>query len=88
MRNIFVFTGDSFTVLWEKVSLQDHRDVGPFTFSVQLFASGKIVFSYFSIPIEVEKIVGEKHPVKIGLSDAYIIDKTIVCKFLTMIFFV
>lgn len=76
---MFYVSGDSFTVLWEKVYLQDHR-VGPFTFCVQLFSSGKIVFSYFSIPIEVERIVGEKHPVKIGLSDAYIIDKTIVCK--------
>lgn len=69
--------GAVFTVLWENVLLQDRPDIGNFTFSVSLHSSGNIVFTYFSIPVQVETIQDDKHPVKIGLSDAYIIDKTI-----------
>lgn len=52
-----------------------------FTFSVTLMNTGDIIFAYKTIPISIESIKDEKHPVKIGLSDAYIIDKTIYCKF-------
>lgn len=78
---IVYFVGTCFTALWENVSLQDNRSIGTFTFSVSLHKTGEIVFTYFSIPIEVSTILDDKHPVKIGLSDAYIIDKTIVCKY-------
>ncbi|XP_037027633.1 plexin domain-containing protein 2 isoform X2 [Bradysia coprophila] len=69
--------GTAFTVLWENVSLQDKHDVGQFTFSVTLHESGDIVFAYYSLPMMIHSIQDDKHPVKIGLSDAYIIDKTI-----------
>lgn len=69
--------GTAFTVLWENVSLQDRQDVGQFTFSVTLHESGDIVFAYYSLPMMIHTIQDDKHPVKIGLSDAYIIDKTI-----------
>lgn len=75
----FVSTGTAFTVVWEKVSLQDHHEDGSFTFSVSLYKTGDITFAYQSVPISTEKIVDDKHPVKIGLSDAYIIDNTIFC---------
>ncbi|XP_037918633.1 plexin domain-containing protein 2 isoform X2 [Hermetia illucens] len=71
----FVDNGTSFTVLWEKVALQDKPEVGTFTFATTLHKTGDIVFTYFSVPIEIEAIQDDKHPVKVGLSDAYIIDK-------------
>lgn len=52
-----------------------------FTFSVTLYNTGDITFAYKNIPMAIDAIKDEKHPVKIGLSDAYIIDKTIYCKF-------
>lgn len=69
--------GTAFTVLWEKVNLQDNEKNGTFTFSATLFKNGDITFAYYSVPIDVETIHNDKHPVKVGLSDAYIIDKTI-----------
>ncbi|XP_031638689.1 plexin domain-containing protein 2 [Contarinia nasturtii] len=71
--------GTAFTVIWEKVPLQDGATSKPplFTFSVTLYNTGDITFAYKEIPILIENIKDEKHPVKIGLSDAYIIDKTI-----------
>lgn len=76
----YSIVGTAFTVLWENVSLQDKQDVGQFTFSVTLHESGDIVFAYYSLPMLIHTIQDDKHPVKIGLSDAYIIDKTIFCK--------
>lgn len=69
--------GETFTVVWENVSLQDRPENGSFTFSATLNKSGDIVFAYQTIPIDIEQIHDDKHPVKVGLSDAYIIDKTI-----------
>lgn len=76
-----LFAGTAFTVVWENVSLQDHDKDGSFTFSVSLYDTGDITFAYKSVPMLIEQIVDDKHPVKIGLSDAYIIDHTIFCKF-------
>uniref|UniRef100_U5ERP6 Putative extracellular protein tem7 n=1 Tax=Corethrella appendiculata TaxID=1370023 RepID=U5ERP6_9DIPT len=70
--------GNTFDVVWENVSLQDRRDVAPFTFAASLNKSGDIIFAYKNVPIDIELIQSDKHPVKVGLSDAYIIDKTIV----------
>lgn len=69
--------GTAFTVLWEKVNLQDNARNGTFTFSATLFKNGDITFAYYSVPVDVQAIHNDKHPVKVGLSDAYIIDKTI-----------
>lgn len=77
-------SGTAFTVIWENVPLQEGSPPKPlqlFTFSVTLYNTGDIAFAYKTIPIAIELIKDEKHPVKIGLSDAYIIDKTIYCKF-------
>uniref|UniRef100_A0A182PMS7 PSI domain-containing protein n=1 Tax=Anopheles epiroticus TaxID=199890 RepID=A0A182PMS7_9DIPT len=74
--------GETFTVVWENVILQDRPNNGTFTFSVTLNKSGDIVFAYKKIPISIQQIFEnpsmKNHPVKIGLSDAYIIDKTIM----------
>lgn len=69
--------GTAFTVEWEKVVLQDRPKAGAFTFQVTLHKNGDIVFVYSVIPVLVEKIADTLHPVKVGLSDAYIMDRTV-----------
>ncbi|XP_063987454.1 plexin domain-containing protein 2 [Diachasmimorpha longicaudata] len=68
--------GTAFTVEWSKVILQDKQEAGPFTFQVTLHSNGNIVFVYAVMPLLVEDIEDKAHPVKVGLSDAYIMDKT------------
>lgn len=69
--------GTAFTVVWEKVVLQDKPDAGAFTFQVTLHQNGDIVFVYSVIPLMVEQIEDTAHPVKVGLSDAYIMDRIV-----------
>ncbi|KAK2581582.1 hypothetical protein KPH14_002091 [Odynerus spinipes] len=69
--------GTSFTVEWEKVVLQEKRNDGAFTFQVTLHQNGDIVFVYSVIPFILEQIDNTTHPVKVGLSDAYIMDRTV-----------
>ncbi|KAG0712136.1 Plexin domain-containing protein 2 [Chionoecetes opilio] len=69
--------GTSFTVQWNNVPLKDHADAGTFTFQVTLHKNGDIVFTYKQVPMFVTAIVDDQHPVKVGLSDAYIVDRTI-----------
>lgn len=42
--------------------------------------NGDIVFVYKDVPVIITQIKDDQHPVKVGLSDAYIIDRTIFCK--------
>lgn len=86
MSYYFIFLGSSFTVIWENVSLQDKRDVGKFTFSTTLHKNGDIVFTYHSVPILINAIQDDKHPVKVGLSDAYIMDQDVGSKLLSTLF--
>ena len=53
---------------------------GPFTFQALIRDDGDIAFSYKSVPRVIDAIDDEEHPVKVGLSDAYIIDRTIFCE--------
>ncbi|CAL1679016.1 unnamed protein product [Lasius platythorax] len=69
--------GTAFTVEWEKVVLQDRPEAGAFTFQVTLHQNGDIVFVYSVIPLMIERIEDTMHPVKVGLSDAYIMDRTV-----------
>lgn len=78
-----VCIGTAFTVLWENVSLQDQPNSGNFTFEVTLKSNGDIIFVYQHIPNITADLTDHFHPVKIGLSDAYIMDRTIFCKHLT-----
>uniref|UniRef100_A0A8D8WLC2 Plexin domain-containing protein 2 n=2 Tax=Cacopsylla melanoneura TaxID=428564 RepID=A0A8D8WLC2_9HEMI len=64
-----------FTVTWENVRLQDKPEAGGFTFQATLYKSGNIAFVYKSIPVVA--IDDDHHPVKVGLSDSYVMDKTI-----------
>lgn len=74
-----LISGTAFTVQWEKVHLKDRPEKGEFTFQVTLHKNGDIVFVYQQIPVKIEEIDDEMHPVKIGVSDAYIVDKNIFC---------
>lgn len=73
--------GSEFIVVWENVSLQDKQKVGKFTFSATLHKNGDITFIYYKVPIMITTIQDVKHPVKVGLSDAYIIDKMVFCEY-------
>lgn len=55
-----------------------------FSMQATLLKSGDIIFAYKDIPISVTTIGDEAHPVKVGVSDAYIIDRTIFCKSLSL----
>lgn len=52
-------------------------DKRPFTFQAILHRNGDIAFAYKEIPFEISLIEDNEHPVKVGLSDAYIMDRTI-----------
>ncbi|PSN50552.1 hypothetical protein C0J52_03515 [Blattella germanica] len=76
----YIDNGTAFTVQWEKVVLQDKPTSGDFTFQATLHQNGDIVFVYQNVPVVIKSIQDDQHPVKVGLSDAYIIDRTIFCK--------
>ncbi|XP_029311556.1 plexin domain-containing protein 1-like isoform X2 [Cottoperca gobio] len=63
--------GNLFVVQWDKVQLKEREAEGPFTFQAILHSNGTIVFNYRDIPIPVEKMNSTEHPVKVGLSDAF-----------------
>jgi len=72
--------GTTLVVEWANVYLQGgdgtHLE-GPFTFQAILHQKGDIIFAYKSIPVSISMITDDEHPVKVGLSDAYIIERTI-----------
>uniref|UniRef100_A0A8C6SBM4 Plexin domain containing 1 n=1 Tax=Neogobius melanostomus TaxID=47308 RepID=A0A8C6SBM4_9GOBI len=63
--------GNLFVVEWDKVRLKDRENEGAFTFQTVLHKNGTIVFNYREIPVPVEKMNSTEHPVKVGLSDAF-----------------
>ncbi|XP_044752690.1 plexin domain-containing protein 2 isoform X2 [Coccinella septempunctata] len=73
----YLDNGTAFTVLWERVALKDRADEGEFTFQTTLHKNGDIIFVYRNIPLIIGNIKDDQHPVKVGLSDAYIIDSTL-----------
>ncbi|XP_046983825.1 plexin domain-containing protein 1 [Schistocerca americana] len=73
----YLDNGTAFTVQWENVHLQDRAEVGGFSFQLTLHRSGDIVFVYRDVPLPVEEIADYHHPVKVGISDAYIIDRNV-----------
>ncbi|XP_047101292.1 plexin domain-containing protein 1 [Schistocerca piceifrons] len=73
----YLDNGTAFTVQWENVHLQDRAEAGGFSFQLTLHRSGDIVFVYRDVPLPVEEIADYHHPVKVGISDAYIIDRNV-----------
>ncbi|CAG7730002.1 unnamed protein product [Allacma fusca] len=74
----YLSTSDQFSIEWNKVHLKDTPDKGSFTFQASLYKNGTIVFAYKSIPIDILNISDSSHPVKVGLSDAFIRDKNVL----------
>uniref|UniRef100_A0A8C2VWN0 Plexin domain containing 1 n=2 Tax=Chinchilla lanigera TaxID=34839 RepID=A0A8C2VWN0_CHILA len=68
--------GTIFVVQWDHIYLQGSEDRGSFTFQVALHRDGRIVFSYKEIPMSVWEISSAQHPVKAGLSDAFMVLNT------------
>ncbi|TRY79597.1 hypothetical protein TCAL_05909 [Tigriopus californicus] len=88
----YVDHGDFFAVEWSRVHLKSRSNTDdgdddkserqpveqrPFTFQAILHRNGDIAFAYKEIPFEISLIEDNEHPVKVGLSDAYIMDRTI-----------
>lgn len=67
----YMDNGNLFVVQWDKVRLKDRENEGTFTFQAALHSNGSIIFNYREIPVPVEKINSTEHPVKVGLSDAF-----------------
>ncbi|XP_077379057.1 plexin domain-containing protein 2 [Festucalex cinctus] len=72
--SVFYFdNGSSLVVQWTRLHLQDNVHSGTFTFQAALHSDGRIVFAYKEIPIDIINISSENHPVKVGLSDAFVV---------------
>ncbi|XP_074544825.1 plexin domain-containing protein 2 [Halichoeres trimaculatus] len=75
-KNSSVFYFDNGTALvaqWKQVHIQDNISLGSFTFQAVLHKDGRIIFSYKEIPTDISEISSENHPVKVGLSDAFVV---------------
>ncbi|XP_074835301.1 plexin domain-containing protein 1 isoform X2 [Carettochelys insculpta] len=70
---LYFDNGTVFVVQWDKVCLQRKEDIGSFTFQAALHSDGRIVFGYKQIPMSVLEISATQHPVKAGLSDAFML---------------
>ncbi|XP_028283252.1 plexin domain-containing protein 2-like [Parambassis ranga] len=76
--SVFYFdNGTALVVQWNRIRLQ-HISLGSFTFQAVLHSDGRIVFAYKEIPIDISDISCESHPVKVGLSDAFVVLHEIV----------
>ncbi|CAH2292547.1 plexin domain-containing 1 [Pelobates cultripes] len=65
--------GTSFVVQWDNVHLHEQENVGGFTFQASLHKDGRIVFGYKEVPLLAKDISLAQHPVKVGLSDAFMV---------------
>ncbi|XP_051990432.1 plexin domain-containing protein 2-like [Xyrauchen texanus] len=70
---IYCDNGTALVVQWDQVYLQDASHLGSFTFQTILHNDGRIIFAYKKIPIDISKISPVNHPVKVGLSDAFVV---------------
>ncbi|KAK5600452.1 Plexin domain-containing protein 2 [Crenichthys baileyi] len=70
---IYFDNGTALVVQWDHVHLQDNYNLGSFTFQATLHKTGRIVFAYKELPIEISQISSVNHPVKVGLSDAFVV---------------
>uniref|UniRef100_A0A3B4UF50 Plexin domain containing 2a n=1 Tax=Seriola dumerili TaxID=41447 RepID=A0A3B4UF50_SERDU len=68
----YIDNGTALVVQWDQIHLQD-VSLGTFTFQAVLHSDGRIVFAYKEIPIDISEISTENHPVKVGLSDAFVV---------------
>uniref|UniRef100_A0A8C4WZR2 Plexin domain containing 1 n=1 Tax=Eptatretus burgeri TaxID=7764 RepID=A0A8C4WZR2_EPTBU len=71
----YIDNGSALVVQWDRVHLKDQSDAGAFTFQASLHNDGKIIFAYKDIPFPVSNISTESHAVKVGLSDAFVVEE-------------
>ncbi|XP_054615955.1 plexin domain-containing protein 1-like isoform X2 [Dunckerocampus dactyliophorus] len=69
----YMDNGEVFVVQWERVRLSGQESMGAFTFQAALYKTGTVTFSYKDIPVPPNDIGPAKHPVKAGLSDAFVV---------------
>ncbi|KAM9392066.1 plexin domain-containing protein 1-like [Pholidichthys leucotaenia] len=69
----YLDNGEVFVVQWEGVILPGKESAGAFTFQAALYKTGRITFSYRDIPLSLDLIGSAEHPVKAGLSDAFMV---------------
>uniref|UniRef100_A0A8D3D615 Plexin domain containing 1 n=1 Tax=Scophthalmus maximus TaxID=52904 RepID=A0A8D3D615_SCOMX len=69
----YLDNGEVFVVQWEGVRLPGRESAGAFTFQAALYKTGTITFSYRDIPLSLDVIGSAEHPVKVGLSDAFMV---------------
>ncbi|XP_026208598.1 plexin domain-containing protein 1-like [Anabas testudineus] len=69
----YLDNGEVFVVQWERVRLSGKESLGAFTFQAALYKTGTITFSYRDIPLSLDVISSAEHPVKAGLSDAFMV---------------
>ncbi|MCI4377630.1 hypothetical protein PGIGA_G00205610 [Pangasianodon gigas] len=70
---IYFDNGTALVVQWDHVHLQDSFNLGSFTFQATLHSDGRIIFAYKEVPIQIGQISSVNHPVKVGLSDAFVV---------------
>ncbi|XP_069490802.1 plexin domain-containing protein 1 [Ambystoma mexicanum] len=70
---VYFDNGTIFVAQWNHVHLHGTEDAGGFTFQTVLYQDGRIVFGYKEVPMPVQDISPTQHPVKAGLSDAFMI---------------
>ncbi|CAM9614877.1 unnamed protein product [Lampetra planeri] len=63
--------GSVMVVEWRNVRLQNDSRGASFTFQVSLHRSGTIVFAYREVPVPIASLATARHPVRVGLSDAF-----------------
>ncbi|XP_028297159.1 plexin domain-containing protein 2 [Gouania willdenowi] len=72
--SVFYFdNGTALVVQWDRVLLQNNISLGAFTFQAVLHSDGRIFFFYKQIPVDITDICSKSHPVKVGLSDAFMV---------------
>ncbi|CAI8016171.1 Plexin domain-containing protein 1, partial [Geodia barretti] len=98
-RILIMSTEERFTVQWDKIHNHAHLDDGPFTFQVSIFPTGVIHFVYQEdnnisyhallyqqIPLLLDEIDNEHHPVEVGVSDAFYVIRNVSGSVTTSIF--
>ncbi|XP_036943488.1 plexin domain-containing protein 1-like isoform X1 [Acanthopagrus latus] len=69
----YLDNGEVFVVQWERVRLPGRESEGAFTFQAALYKTGAITFCYQDIPLSLDVMSSAEHPVKVGLSDAFMV---------------
>lgn len=64
-------------VVWENLKIENGPMNVSFTFTATLQKNGEILFVYHKVPVGINTLDEIRHPVKVGLSDAYIVQSQI-----------